>query len=226
MKVLVLGATGLTGGLVLRGLLAAGQVQQVITPVRRFLAVEHDKLHQEIVDFDHLEQHQSLFCADAVICCLGSTIRKAGSRSRFRQIDYGYPMKAAELSREQGVEAFLLMSAIDASSSSPVFYNRVKGELEDALCGLGFLYLSIYQPGLLMTERSEQRFAEAAGIRAMPAINCLLQGPMRRYRGIGAEVVASAMVNEVIGLTEKPTTSQASTIYRHYDDMVALSSSR
>lgn len=226
MKVLLLGASGLTGGMVLRELLASERIQTIVAPVRRALSVENSKLYQEIVDFDHLEQHESLFAADVILCCLGSTIKKAGSRQRFRQIDYGYSIKAAQLGRKQGVNTFLLMSAVGASSSSPVFYNRVKGELEDHLKDLAFSHLSIYQPGLLMTERSEQRFAEALGIKAMPAINGLLQGRMKRYRGIDARVVARAMVNEVIGLAGQTAPDSPGVFYRRYDDMVALASSR
>jgi len=226
MKVLLLGATGLTGGMVRDKLLACDQVSSVVAPVRRKTGISHPKLAEALVDFDHLEQHQDLFAVDAIICCLGSTIKKAGSRERFRQIDGGIPLKAAELGRQQGVNAFLLMSAVGASSSSPVFYNRVKGELEDGLKTLNYPRLSIYQPGLLMTERAEQRLAENLGIKAMPAINCLLQGPLKRYRGIDAAHVASAMVNEVMFLAEQGTAAPGGVFYHHYDDMVASASSR
>jgi uncharacterized protein YbjT (DUF2867 family) len=225
MKVLLLGATGLTGGLVLESLLAADQVSQVVAPTRRALTVRHEKLQAAAVDFADLEAQAALFKVDVIICCLGTTIKKAGSRKRFREVDYGFVIKAAELGRQQGAEAFILMSAIGASSSSPVFYNRTKGELEDDLKALGYPYLSIYQPGLLLGERSEQRTAEALGMKAIPAINGLLQGPLRKYRGIKAASVARAMVNEVIELTEKGA-SVSGEFYRHYDDMVALGSSR
>jgi uncharacterized protein YbjT (DUF2867 family) len=226
MKVLLLGATGLTGGMVRDKLLACEQVSHVVAPVRRETGISHPKLSETLVDFDHLEQRQDLFAVDAIICCLGSTIKKAGSRERFRRIDGEIPLKAAELGRQQGVNAFLLMSAVGASSSSPVFYNRVKGELEDGLKTLNYPRLSIYQPGLLMTERAEQRLAENLGIKAMPAINCLLQGPLKRYRGIDAAHVASAMVNEVMFLAEQGAAAQGGVFYHHYDDMVASASSR
>lgn len=225
MKVLLLGATGLTGGLVLQELLAADQVSQVVVPTRRTLTVEHAKLQQAAVDFAQLEKQAELFKVDAIICCLGTTIKKAGSRKRFREVDYGYAIKAAELGRQQGAEAFILMSAIGASSSSPVFYNRTKGELEDGLKGLGYPYLSIYQPGLLLGERLEQRTAEALGIKAIPVINGLLQGPLKKYRGIEAATIARAMVHEITDLAESSKPMQGE-FYRRYDDMVALGSSR
>jgi uncharacterized protein YbjT (DUF2867 family) len=225
MNILLLGATGLTGGLVLDGLLAADKVSQVVAPTRRALTIEHEKLRQVAVDFAHLEKQADLFKVDAIICCLGTTIKKAGSRQRFREVDYGYAIKAAELGRQHGAQAFILMSAIGASASSPVFYNRVKGELEDGLRELAYPYLSIYQPGLLLGERSEHRKAEALGMKAMPAINALLQGPLKRYRGVEAATVARAMVNEIVMLA-KGGESMRGVYYRRYDDIVALGNSR
>lgn len=225
MKVLLLGGTGLTGGLVLEGLLAADPVSRVVAPTRRALTIEHEKLQPVAVNFAHLEDHEALFGVDVIICCLGTTISKAGSRQRFREVDYGYGITAARLGRQQGARAFMLMSAIGASASSPVFYNRVKGELEEDLKGLGYPYLSIYQPGLLLGQRAEHRKAEALGIKAMPAINALLQGPLKRYRGIQVTAVARAMVQETIELAEQGESMQGQR-YRRYEDMVALGSSR
>ncbi|WP_191964472.1 Rossmann-fold NAD(P)-binding domain-containing protein [Marinobacter confluentis] len=225
MKVLLLGATGLTGGMVLENLLAMDEVSQVVAPTRRALTIEHYKLKPAAVDFAHLEDQSDLFAVDVIICCLGTTIKKAGSRRRFREVDYGYAIKAAEIGRQQGAWAFILMSAVGASPSSPVFYNRIKGELEHDLKGLGYPCLSIYQPGLLLGERSEHRKAEALGIKAMPAINALLHGPLRQYRGIEAATVACAMANEALKLSENRE-AMAGVHYRRYEDMVALANSR
>ncbi|HEY9119185.1 MAG TPA: NAD-dependent epimerase/dehydratase family protein, partial [Marinobacter sp.] len=178
MKVMLLGATGLTGGKVLEGLLGKEEVSSVVAPVRRKLPVAHAKLEQHEIDFDRMDEHSELFAVDAIICCLGTTIKKAGSREQFRKVDFGYPLKAAELGRANGAPTFVLMSAIAASSSSTVFYNRVKGELEDAVKALGYSYLAIYQPSLLLGERAEHRTAEALGMKAMPLINRALIGPL------------------------------------------------
>jgi len=150
MKVLLLGATGLTGGLVLSGLLARDEVESVIVPVRKRLESVHTKLHQQEMDFDRMEDHAGLFAVDVIICCLGTTIKKAGSQEQFRKVDYGYCLKAAELGQAAGARAFILMSAIGSSSSSTIFYNRIKGELENSVKGLGYSYLSIYHPSLLL----------------------------------------------------------------------------
>ena len=221
MRVMLLGATGLTGGKVLQGLLGREEVSQVVALVRHKLPTLHDKLAQHEVDFDRLDDHAELFDVDVIICCLGTTIKKAGSQDQFRKVDLGYPMKAGELGRSRGVRAFILMSAIGASSSSTIFYNRVKGELEDALRDLDYPYLSIYHPSLLLGDRKEQRTAEALGIKAMPLVNRLLIGPLDKYRGIEAQTVASAMVNEACRLASEPAAEQVVQT-REYDEIVQL----
>lgn len=221
MKVMLLGATGLTGGQVLQVLLAREEVDQVVALVRHRLPTLHDKLAQHEVDFDNLDAHASLFDVDAIVCCLGTTIKKAGSQAQFRKVDLGYPLKAAELGRAHDVRAFILMSAIGASSSSTIFYNRVKGELEDALEDLGYPYLSIYHPSLLLGDRKEQRTAEALGIKAMPLVNRLLIGPLDKYRGIEATTVALAMVNEVCSLATEAAAERVLQV-REYDEIRQL----
>ena len=217
MKVMVIGATGLTGAKVVDGLLELADVEAVITPVRRKTDRVHEKLTEHEVNFDDLEASSVLFSVDAIICCLGTTIKKAGSREQFRKVDYGYCLKAAELGRAAGADAFLLMSAIGASSSSTIFYNRVKGELEDAIGNLKYPYLSIYHPSLLLGERTEHRTAEALGMRVMPLVNLALLGPLDKYRGIEAETVARAMVNEVHGLASEPVAERVVQVREHSD---------
>lgn len=217
----MLGATGLTGGWVLQGLLAKEEVSQLVALVRHELPTRSDKLVQHEVDFDHLEDHAELFDVDLIICCLGTTIKKAGSKEQFRKVDLGYALKAGELGRAQGVKAYILMSAIGASSSSPIFYNRVKGELEDALRELDYPYLSIYHPSLLLGDRKEHRTAEALGMKAMPLVNRLMVGPLGKYQGIEASTVASAMVNEACSLASEPV-AEPVVQTREYEDIVRL----
>lgn len=221
MKVMLLGASGLAGGMVLDGLLARDEVSLVVAPVRRPLPLNHEKLHQQEIDFDHLEEYSDLFAVNAIVCCLGTTLKKAGSREQFRKVDFGYPLKAAELGRANGANIFVLMSAIAASSSSTVFYNRVKGELEDGVKALGYPCLSIYQPSLLLGDRDEHRTAEALGMKAMPLINRALLGPLEKFRGIEAATVARAMVNEVCSLVQHAPAEPVVRIHE-YPDIVAL----
>ncbi|WP_417501751.1 NAD(P)H-binding protein [Marinobacter sp.] len=223
MNVLLLGATGLTGGLVLEGLLARDEVESVIVPVRKPLESDHKKLRQQEIDFDRMADYAELFEVDVVICCLGTTIKKAGSQEQFRKVDYGYCLKAAELGRAAGARGFILMSAIGSSSSSTIFYNRVKGELEDAVRKVGYPNLSIYHPSLLLGDRPEHRLGEAIGAKAMPLVNRVLLGPLEKYRGIEAQTVASAMVNEACSLVMEPMAEQVVQVHQ-YEDIVKLAS--
>lgn len=227
MNVMILGASGLTGGLVLEGLLATPAVTSVVAPVRRPLALEHSKLSQHVVDFDALEAHAAIFHVDAVVCCLGTTIHKAGSRDAFRKVDHDYALAAARLAKMAGARAFILMSAVGASATSSVFYSRVKGELEDAVRALRFAYLAVYHPSLLLGDRDERRTAESLGMAVMPLANYGLIGPLKRYRAISAETVASAMVNEVAMLAENPSAAPFERVLEYADilDQVRLGQS-
>lgn len=221
MKVMVLGATGLTGSLVLKKLLARAEVTSVVAPVRRPLALEHPKLAQHVVNFDEMEAHAGIFNVDALICCIGTTISKAGSREAFRRVDYGYALAAARLARMAGTRALILMSAIGASASSPVFYSRVKGELEEAIRALQFPYVSVYHPSLLLGDRHEKRTAESLGIAVMPLANHALIGPLKKYRAIDASAVATAMVHEIAALAESTPSGPAIKVLE-YDDIIDM----
>ena len=221
MKVLLLGATGLTGGQCLKGLVALPEVERVVTLTRRPLDSEHPKLRAVVADFDHLEASAKQFEVDVVVCCLGTTIKQAGSREQFRKVDHDYCLTAARIGHARGAKAFLLMSAVGASAHSPVFYNRVKGELERDITALRYPLLSIYHPGLLLGPRQEHRAGEATLARVMPALNTVLMGPLRKYRGIESEVVAQAMVNEVRSLQPR-TLAGPKVVVRTHEDILAL----
>ncbi|MDX1458678.1 MAG: NAD(P)H-binding protein [Marinobacter sp.] len=221
MNVLLLGATGLTGSQCLEGLLATPEVERVVTLTRRPLAVDHPRLTAAVADFDHLEASARHFEVDVVVCCLGTTLKRAGSRSAFRKVDYEYCFTAARVGKARGAKAFILMSAVGANARSPVFYNRVKGELERDVAALHYPYLSIYHPGLLLGDRTEHRSGEAAMAVVMPALNRLLPGPLSKYRGIESADVAQAMVNEVRELALSGNMEPQSHV-RHYDDIMML----
>ena len=166
--VLLAGATGLVGGECLTLLAADPDVATVVALVRRPpdpATVHHRKLRFEQVDFEQLGLHRRLLQVDQVICALGTTIRKAGSREAFRRVDFDYPLAIARLARQQGARHFLLVSAAGASSASRVFYSRVKGELEEAIATLGYPSFTIVRPSLLLGDRDEFRLGEEVGKR-------------------------------------------------------------
>lgn len=191
---LVLGATGLVGGHCLDLLLADDAWDRVTTLGRRPAAREHPKLEQRTADFGRLEEHAEAFGVDDVFCCLGTTIRAAGSREAFRRVDHDYAVAAARLASERGARHFLLVTALGADPASGVFYNRVKGETERDVSGLPFASVSILRPSLILGERAERRTAEALAQRVAPLLGAILVGPLRRYRAIEARAVARAMV--------------------------------
>jgi uncharacterized protein YbjT (DUF2867 family) len=191
---LVLGATGLVGGHCLELLLADPLWEQVRVLGRRPLGIEHAKLDEHLVDFDRLGSSAELFEVDAVFCCLGTTIREAGSRDAFRRVDYQYPVEAAQLAVSRGAQQYLLVSAIGADRGSRFFYNRVKGETERAVAQAGFASVVIARPSLLRGEREESRPGEQVGAVLLKLAAPLLLGPLAKYRAVHARDVARALV--------------------------------
>lgn len=188
-SVLLIGATGLVGRECLRLLLADQDVMRLVVVSRRPLSIDVGaaKLDAHVVPFDELESHAELFAVDQVLCALGTTMRLAGSRDRFREVDYGIPLRVAQLGLARGASHFLLVSALGASAASRVFYNRVKGELEDAVRALPFRSVSIIRPSLLIGKRGERRVREQIGRR-------LARLAPRRYRPVHARAVAEWLV--------------------------------
>ncbi|WP_299987281.1 oxidoreductase [uncultured Pontibacter sp.] len=191
---LIAGASGLVGSHLLLMLLQSDRYSQVISVGRRELAIIHPKLDQQIVDFDNLKKSASELAADDVFCCLGTTIKKAGTKKAFYKVDHTYVTQLAEITLRRNATQFLVVSAMGADASSRIFYNRVKGEMERDIQALGFTSLHIFRPALLLGEREEHRTGEEISARIMKPLSMLMIGPMRKYRPIKAETVASAML--------------------------------
>jgi uncharacterized protein YbjT (DUF2867 family) len=193
LSVLLVGATGLVGRECLRLLLADPGFSRIVVVTRRPLSpdVRSPKLDTHVVDFDHLNEYDELFRVEAIICALGTTIRQAGSRTRFRTIDYEYPLAFARLGRKGGCNHFMVVSALGASSRSRVFYNRVKGELEEALRALSYPRLTIVRPSLLLGPRAELRLGEEVAKRVTRWLGPLVP---RAFKPVEARVVATTLV--------------------------------
>lgn len=184
--VLLAGATGLVGRHCLDELLADPGVAKVVAPTRRPLGVTHEKLDNPVVDFDALEEALRGQAFDQAICCLGTTIKQAGSREAFRRVDHDYPLALGRAARAGGAKHFLIVTALGSDERSLFFYNRVKGEVERDLRALGFEALTIARPSLLVGERSELRFGERVAApfgRLLPA----------KWKAIDGLVVAKAL---------------------------------
>jgi len=194
-KALLVGATGLVGGLVLEELLKDDFFSEVIVLTRKPLEDKHDKLKEVLLNFDELDKYRNDIKADVIFCCLGTTIKAAGSQEAFKKVDYEYPLRVAEIAKENGAKNYLLISALGSSKSSIVFYNRVKGEVEDDISKLNFDALHILQPSLIIGERDESRLGEGIAQKLSPLYNALMIGPLNKYKSIKAEQIAKAMVH-------------------------------
>ena len=187
----IAGATGLTGGQLLSQLLTDTRYAGVTALVRKASLPAHQKLTQQVVDFAAFPAFQP---ADDAYCCLGTTIKKAGSPDAFRKVDFEFVINFARVARQCHAKRLMVISALGASARSAVFYSRVKGEMENALREIGFEALHIFQPSLILGERKEQRPAERFGIAAVSTMSALMLGPLRKYRPIESATIARAMI--------------------------------
>jgi uncharacterized protein YbjT (DUF2867 family) len=192
---LLLGATGLVGGQVLDLLLNDPAYGRVVVLGRRPVDRQHPKLHQQVADLGRLDEHAPLFAVHDVFCCLGTTIRAAGSQEAFRRVDHDYVVSSARVAAAAGARRYLLVTAAGADAGSRIFYNRVKGEAEAGVrAQQPFEGVVILRPSLILGPRAERRTAEALAQKLAPALGALLVGPLRRYRAVEAGTVARAMV--------------------------------
>lgn len=161
---------------------------------RRTLFHRHPSITEHIVHFDELERVKKVFeTGDHVFVLIGTTMKQAGSQSGFVRVDYSFPLKLAELAKEQGAAQFLTVTAMGADRNSRFFYNRVKGRLEDELINLNFPALHIFRPSLLMGERHDVRPGEkAAEVIARP-IAKWMTGKLEKYRPVEGADVARVM---------------------------------
>ena len=191
---LLAGASGLVGGHVLRLLLDDPQYERVTVLGRRDLPVAHKKLVQRVVDFDRLRELADFPRVHAVFCCLGTTIKHAGSEVEFRKVDYTYVVELARLALRHRASQFLVVTAVGADARSRVLYSRVKGEVDDAVRRLQFDGVHIFHPSLLLGTRPRSRPLERLMMIVSPLVSWAMMGPLARYRPIRAARVARAMV--------------------------------
>ena len=180
------GGTGVVGKELLRQSRARGDY--LIAVGRRPTGLADEEL---VIDFNALPQ---LPRADIAICALGTTIKNAGSRDAFRAVDHGAVLAYAKSALEAGIEHFMVVTAVGADPTSSVFYSRVKGEIQQDLCDLGFSRLDVLQPGLLRGERQEKRPVESMMKALAPIVDRLMTGSWRRYRSVHPATVAECLL--------------------------------
>ncbi len=190
---IVLGATGLTGGYLLKILLNDSKYDKVKVFSRSSVGFEHEKLEEHLVDLLKLEDYKDSFQADEVYCCIGTTKSKTPDKETYKKIDFGIPVSAAKLCRENKISTFLVVSALGADANSSVFYNKVKGEMQHEVLEQGIANTYIFQPSLIAGDREEKRFFERLAVKGFKIFNPLLVGSLKKYRSIHPETIAKAM---------------------------------
>jgi uncharacterized protein YbjT (DUF2867 family) len=199
MKALIFGATGLVGGQLLNLLLRDERYQLITSLNRKNLALDHEKLNQQEIDFSSIESYKNEFGVDHVFCCLGTTIKKAKGQEAFRKVDHDLVVQVARMSRENGATHFLFVSSMGANSTSRIFYTRVKGEAEEKVLKEGPQKITIVRPSLLLGDRKEVRLGEKIEEFFMRPFSNFMKGPLKNYAPIQAEKVAQKMIDAANG---------------------------
>ncbi len=191
---IILGATGLTGSLLLQMLLKDNRYKKIKLFSRKTVGIKDEKLQEHLIDLLKLSDHVSDFHADEVFCCIGTTKAKTPDKDLYKKIDYGIPVSAAEICKKNKIKTFVVISALGASAESKVFYNKLKGQMENAVVAMEIPKTHILQPSLIGGYREEKRPAEKLAKNAFLILNNILAGPFRKYRSIYPQTIASCMV--------------------------------
>ncbi len=201
---LIAGASGLVGRHCLELLLSSDAYERIVSIGRREIDIDDDdRLEQVQVNFERLEEdYAHLFEVDHIYCCLGTTINKAGSKAAFEKVDYSFPMAMAQLAKKYEVKSFGVITAMGANADSMIFYNKVKGNLENDLMALNLNSLNVLRPSLLLGEREESRFGESVGQKMFTVFSPLFKGPLKKYAAVRGDKVAEQLVKMVSA--EKP----------------------
>jgi uncharacterized protein YbjT (DUF2867 family) len=192
ITVCLVGSTGAVGSHVLNFLNQEDLVNEVITLNRKIKVSLLSKEKNLVIDFDKLSLLD--IKADVFICCLGTTIKVSGSPAAFKKVDFDYVVNFAKLAESASARKFLVVSSVGADEKSSVFYSRIKGEMESAIKKLNIPAIEIFQPSLLLGERSEKRAGESLAKIMAPLLNPFLLGSMKKYRAIESSDVAKALV--------------------------------
>ena len=194
MKALIIGATGATGKDLLLQLLADDTYTEVHCFVRKPMSITLPKLHAHVVNFETPEAWADLLQGDVAFSCLGTTLAVAGTKEAQWRVDYDYQYAFAEHCKNNGVPTFVLISAAGATAQSKLFYNRMKGQLEDAVKALDFSCLLIFQPSILIRSNSD-RSGENFTVKAFKFLNKL--GILKRYRPMPTQILAEKILSAV-----------------------------
>lgn len=210
MEALVIGATGSTGAFLVDELLKDRDYTTVTIFVRRSMGKQHPKLVEHIIDFSDIDSYRDLIVGDVLFCCLGTTLKAAGSKENQRKIDFEIPVSFAQLAKENGVGSVVLLSAYGASSQSTVFYSQLKGKLEDTISALAFDQYIIFRPGLLLREGTD-RLGEKIMVVVLQIVNSV--GLFRKFRPLPTAVLAAKLAKSPKVLAKRNSIIQLGEIF-------------
>ena len=188
---LVAGASGLVGSSLVKMLLQEREYESVHILVRKEINLAHQKLHQHVVDFDHLATTNFDFKADDAFVTLGTTIAKAGSKNAFYKVDHDYVISFARKALSLGAMGIFVVSSMGANPASSIFYNKVKGKMEEDMKVIGFPRLGIFRPSLLLGPRTEKRAGEKFASWMMQTLDFAIPA---KYKAIHVDKVARKMI--------------------------------
>jgi uncharacterized protein YbjT (DUF2867 family) len=197
-KAIILGASGLVGGILLDKLLHDQAFDYVLSISRTSLKTENTKLDQLILDLNHVDFSQVRKDIDVVFCCIGTTSKKTPDQELYKTIDFGIPTNFAAFSKENNIPMFQVISALGADKDSKIFYNRTKGEMEEAVLNQHIPYTYILQPSLIEGPRKEFRLGEKISIGLFSLFSWAFVGKLKPYSKIKAETIAQTMLRLAI----------------------------
>lgn len=197
----ILGATGLTGRLLTEKLINNPNFEKIKIITRRKIDLNSTKLETILISsLEDLKTISSEVSADIFFCCLGTTIKNAGSKENFKKVDYEAILDFANLAKKNKVEKFILISAYGANPDSSFYYNKIKGQTEEALKILDLNSLIIFRPSLLLGERTEYRSGEALAIKLVSAVSLILPQKLQSNLGTKIENLTDHMLKKAIEL--------------------------
>ena len=190
-KAIILGATGLTGSHLLQLLLKDTDYDHIKVFTRKKLTISHPKIEEHVIDFLKLSDYVEEFTADVVFCCIGTTKAKTPDKALYRAIDYGIPVEAAKLCKQNSIKHYIVISALGANAKSKVLYSRLKGEMERDVLAQHIEQTHFLQPSLIVGNRKEKRMGEDLSKHFMKLFGFLIPA---RYKMIHGKTIAQAMV--------------------------------
>lgn len=197
MIAVISGTTGLTGSLLFSKLLADSFITQVISVTRKSIGQTHPKLKEVIVpDFSKLSDYKEQLKGDIYFCCLGTTIKQAGTKTNFRKVDFDAVVEFGKIAEAHGAQSLTVISAMGANPHSKIFYNQVKGETEKALLELKLNRLILMRPALLIGERKASRPVEKVAISIVNTMVSFLPESVYHLIATPIDTLAGRMLKE------------------------------